>query len=177
MRLRLLLVDLVILVLLILVSGYFYFFSGLQEYVAAVIMVRRLPQTQATQVWTNYFATTDRNFYSGILGGVWQDRIWLWGDRGLRGFKRDSNTVYTFYSACTQDILAKGVVEKRKLNIEPTISTDFAAWRSKIKRGDYITIALTREGGIGTPGNAREVYSYDWWIFIPNLNLQKSCLK
>ena len=103
------------------------------------------------------------------------DRIWVWGTGGLRSFKTDEYSVYSRYDGCNPEILAKlnagesGVIERE-------IDTDFYSWRQKAKTGDYVRVFVATPEMGGKEGNLREIYTYNFWLFLQR-GMEVRCAK
>ena len=46
------------------------------------------------------------------------------------------------------------------------IITDFEIWRQRAKVGDYVRVNLTKPNAGGVVGNMREIYTYNFWLFM-----------
>ena len=150
-----------------------YFSAGLKEYLGAVMTIKRLPSEESSVAWDNFLTIGEPNLYGGILAGFWNNKVWVWGRSGLRAFRVDNDSVYSFFSACAPEILAK--TEKGEaVSVGRSIYTVADEWLIWVKRGNYVTVAQATEGSGGVEGNLREVYGYDWRVFMPG-DLQKQC--
>jgi hypothetical protein len=150
-----------------------YSAAGLREYLTAIVEMRRLPAEQAAAARDNFFTLGEPDLYGGILAGFWQGKIWIWGRQGLRAFQPDGDSVYSFFSACRPEILAQAG-QGRPVAVGRSIDTEMAQWRARVKTGNYVTAALAAAGSGGVRGHLREIYGYDWQVFIPGV-LQKQC--
>ncbi len=50
--------------------------------------------------------------------------------------------------------------------IRKNLYTDLDLVSKYIKAGDYVVVYLTQPGNRGTVGNLREMYTYNFWLFM-----------
>jgi len=153
------------------IFGYLFFFFGLRQYIGALYQIRQLPAEQQGQARQTFFAldTPDDHEYGGILAGVSRIggvHVWVWGRSGLRSFRPDEYTVYTYFRVCSAETLmlarAGQVIPEDKL-----ITTDMAEWLMEAKLGEYVVAKVAVEGNGGTMGSLREIYAHGWFAFMP----------
>lgn len=87
----------------------------------------------------------------------------------------DENTVYSWFDGCSPEPLAElnqGIVGA----VRRYLITDMAEWRAKARVGDYVRAYITSEGAGGTVGNLRELYTYNFWLFLP-AGMEARCVK
>lgn len=147
-----------------------YQYAGLKYYVKAVNFIHRLNGAEKNQV-SEEFSGISKGLYSGILAGVWKGKltgIWIWSRYGLRFFRTDQYSIYSFYDGCIAPIIDKKIPRLISFNIEE--------WASLVKVGDFIEIMVANKENGGTIGNLREVWGYNFWIFM-HKTMDQSCIK
>jgi hypothetical protein len=153
-----------------------YQFAGLGQYLKIKAEIRQLPSEQA-ETATNIFNGAELDSeYRGVLGYIDQSdegEILVWGRSGPRYFKADEYTAYSFFNACTEDILS-AQPEDGAIPVQRNVHNDVREWAREVQVGDFVSILLTMEGQGGTVGNLREVWAHDWYYFLPK-DLRELC--
>ncbi len=166
--------------LLMVLSGVcLYQYGGLKSFLQAVVAIEQLPVESRQQSRDNFYSGEQKNIYSGTLAGVTKigtPRIWVWGDRGLKAFKTDQYTVYSFFSVCNQKYLQILAQVGIHFGVNQTIVTDLDLWTQKAKQGDFVIVMIAGSENGGDLGYAREVKANDWWAFMPT-DIKKQCGK
>ena len=160
------------------VGFWFYQFKGLKYYIKAVVELNTLPNSEKKDAFENFYGIDDNRTYSGTLSEITGDnKIGVWGKRGLVYFKTDQFSNYSFFNACNEENF-KALDNKEEISIGQNVYSDIGLWKQKIKTGDYVIVLITREGNGGISGNLREVWAYDWWgTFLPSIDLIQQCQK
>lgn len=167
----------VVAVVLFLVLGglLFYKYSGLNYYVRVVSLINKMPiEEDRTKVWNDFAVNTTGQSYAGIYAGYLGSKVWIWGERGLRGFAVDQYSVYTFIDGCSEE--AFKIIEKNtegNLSFKRSISFDIESWLAKVKTGDYVIMILAQDGNVG---HLREIVARDFYPFIQQ-NPREQCVK
>lgn len=161
---------LIIIFLCLLGLGLVYQYGGLKIYYQAIRKINQLPVEDRVIANNNFLNLGDSNLYGGILAGTTSfgiPRIWVWGSRGLRLFKTDKYTVYSFFSICNEEILKLEKKDGTVFTVDRSIFTDINQWKDKFKQGYFVVVMIASEGNGGNIGYAREVKLHDWWAFMP----------
>ena len=151
-----------------------YQFGGLKYYLQAIVYVNNLPE-QTKKIVSDEFYGTDPNIYTGILAGVWGGKIWVWGRSGLKYFNTDKDSTYSFTNGCTRDVLHPADTTKT-FKIERQVYFDISEWEAEVKPGNFVAVLIADKNSGGILGNLREVYAYNWWIFMQK-DMQTECVK
>lgn len=139
--------------------------------------IRKLEEQERTNARTKLYGLHQDNQYSGILMKIVKGEyvgVWVWGGLGLRYFRGDEFSVYTFFNGCKEEILRPKEVGK-PVPVGYVVSGG-EEWGKSAQVGDFVKILITEEGRGGTVGNLREIYTYDWWLFLPG-SMEKLCVK
>jgi len=158
---------------LLLAGTYLFFNIGLREYSKALWTINFLPKDEKASAGDDFFTVGLQNRYSGMLSRVNGNVIDVWGKNGLKHFETDQYSVYSFFSVCSPETLAQTQKEGTS-SIERSVDFNIAPWLKKVRQGDYLIIVSPPND----PQKLREVYVYDWWVFIPNQlsrDLKKQC--
>ncbi len=89
----------------------------LKEYVEARRYITGLPEGERVEVETTFYGSDVDYIHGGILAGIVGNKLWLWGEGGLRAFELPAGTIYSYHSLCTaenRELIAQGV-----FNISP----------------------------------------------------------
>jgi len=156
-------------ILILSIIAWAYFRSGIREYLGARAAIQRLSIEKQAMAESDFFAEGDEDKYGGILAGTFADRVWIWGKRGLRGFKIDQYSVYSFFSLCRPGLIQK-IQEGGGMTVDREVYPTATEWRAHVKVGDFVTAMITKEDMGGEIGNMREIYGYDWWVFLPGVS-------
>jgi len=122
---------------------------------------------------------SNKNLYNGTLAGITTGKfsgIWVWGKSGLKYFPVDQNSTYSFYNACTDDILNATSEERKSLKVQKNVYFDLNEFNVLTKTGDFIvvmTIDETKDKSIKT---VKEVWDYNYWGFV-QADLKTQCEK
>lgn len=157
----------VVVFLLISVGIFLYSFAGLGYYLKSLWIIYQSPSAEIkASSWSQFAGPDSESGYGGILAGSLRDKIWVWGGKGLRAFTVDENSVYSWYDGCNEEVLAQLNQGASGKVIGRDIITDMNIWRHRAKAGDYVRVKLTKPGAGGIEGNLREIYTYNFWLFM-----------
>jgi hypothetical protein len=156
--------------------GWVYTLGGLGYYIKVVSRINKLPEEKRVLIRAGFDGTNDERVYSGVLAGLWNKRVWVWGKGGIKSFKPDANSIYSFADGCSDLKVRLPGGGKRTYNVERKNYTDWEEWGKLVKPGDYVTIIRSMEGSGGEVGNLREIWVYNWWIFMQE-DMQTACEK
>lgn len=147
-----------------------------KHYYRATKLIEALPVDQVRDnARTDFYGTDPDKVYGGIYAGSIMDRVWVWGKGGLRSFVVDNNSVYSWFDGCNDSVLAKlnaGVSGA----INGDITTIFEDWKMKVSVGDYVKVYIAQENMGGKKGSLREIYAYNFWLFLP-VGMEERCAK
>ncbi len=162
------------LIILFLVGMWFYSAVGLKQYIRARQAIARLADQQVKEIaFREFYWHKPGEVYGGILAGDFFGKVWVWGAKGLRSFAADEYSAYSWFDGCSPEVLKQlnegnwefesdwGKLVKRETD------TDFDFWRQKSKVGDYVRVYLATEEIGGKESNLREIYAYNFWLFMP----------
>lgn len=169
-------IGLVVVLLLLVGGGWVWMYGGLKDFLRAKEAIRALPLEQQSVAENDFIGAKDPYLYGGILAGVSTSifpSVWVWGKDGLRYFRIDEYSVYSYFSVCNEEVL-NSFDKNEMLTIDRSIDTDLSVWRKKVRVGQFITIMIARSENGGTLGNLREAKAHDWWVFLPT-NIRKQC--
>lgn len=131
---------------------------------------------QREQAWEQLHGN-DPRVYGGVLFATLPGHIWVMGAEGVRHYQTDNYTAYSSFDGCSPAILARlnrgevGAVERQ-------VTERMEAWREQVKIGDYVRAYPTNVQHLtesaGTEGNLREIYAYNFWLFMPT-NMEERC--
>jgi hypothetical protein len=164
------------------VFGFLYQYAGLNHYLKAITYIRNVPAGEKQQkAWSDFYGENDAIHYGGLLGGVWANRIWVWGRIGLRSFPVDQYSVFSFYDGCTEaiketteeiDSLIRPELLKPSREVYPSLSD----WSQKSRLGDWVNVIIADADHGGTKGHLREIYTYNYWPFMQQ-DIHTQCAK
>ena len=164
-------------ILLIIVTligfGFLYFFTGLNSYIKTAYTISKLSGEMKQQAVDGFYGKDEQGIYTGILSGITANRVWIWSNNRLKSFVTDEYSVYSFFNACSDEILSNIGAEKT-FSIGRSVGTDILSWSQKVKTGDYVIVNMATEGNGGALGNLREAIGYDWFVFMPT-DIRKQC--
>jgi hypothetical protein len=146
-----------------------------QNWRRAEAKIAQLPGGKQAEAWGELAGYDPARMAGGILAWAGLDRVWVWTRAGLKSFVTDEYSVYSWFDGCNERVLAElnaGVAGA----IGREIETEMAKWRKKVKAGDYVRVYLTNAEMGGREGNLREVYAYNFWLFLP-LGMEERCAK
>jgi hypothetical protein len=149
----------------------FYLNKGLYEYSKALIVIQLLSKEQKQKAAAEFFDLETPTLYSGMLTKIGKNAVGLWGKKGPRVFETDENSVYSFFSICeslspTREAGSLPILKETYFSLEE--------WSAKARVGDFATVLPSYDDS----RKLREIYSYDWWAFVPQAgadNLKKQC--
>ena len=147
-----------------------YQFGGLRFYINAMTYINDLDGEVKLQAKQDFQGKYSENVFRGILGGRWKNRILVWTMSGPKIFATDEFSVYSFYDIC-DDTNSNDLVD-----VNTSISTNINEWIKQVKSGDYVIIQISQTENGGVLGNLREIYTYNWWGFLP-IDAWKQCTK
>ncbi|MDD2921341.1 MAG: hypothetical protein PHQ36_03570 [Anaerolineales bacterium] len=168
---------LVVALLFISVGVCLYQFAGLRQYFKSLRIIYFSPTSEIrVSTWKEFIGPDTEWVYGGILAGSWFNRIWVWGGKGLQSFTVDENSVYSWYDGCNEAVLSQLNQGASGKVIGREIITDMNIWRERAKVGDYVRVNLTKPDTGGAIGNLREIYDYNFWLFMPS-GMEARCAK
>lgn len=148
-----------------------YLGLGLDEYVKARRYLAELAEGERVEAETTFYGSDVGNIYGGILAGIAGNRLWLWGEGGLRTFVLPVGTVYSYHSLCTVENRER--IAQGDFGIRPIkgVYWELAPWRERVGSGQYVGVETAGEGS----RLAREVHGYDWWAFKRRIAMETVC--
>lgn len=165
-----------VLTILSAVMVYVYQYAGLKYFIRAKQVMNTIPDTeQRQQTWERFNGTGRTGEYRGILAGSWMGKVWVWGRSGLVSFNVDEYSVYSWFDGCSEPIKTQLNTGTAK-GVERVVGNDFRNWRGKAEAGDYVTTFVTQPETGGAIGNLRELYDYNFWVFIRD-GIDEQCAK
>jgi hypothetical protein len=167
----------VIVVVVFCIGGmlFLYNFAGLRQYMRANNLMNNMPPDEKNKAQSEFFGTNQRGAQNGILAGSWMGRIWMWGVSGLQSFTIDEYSVFSFFDGCSDDKMERLNKGERDV-ITRAVYSDIDEWRGKSKIGDYVVVYVTKVENGGKVGNLREIYDYNFWLFLSN-GIDNECAK
>jgi len=156
-------------------AGYMYERGGLKEYNKAVKVINTMPEEDRDKSWGEFAGVDQRGGERGILAGAWMGRVWVWQASGLKAYKVDKDTMYSVFDGCREDVrekMNKGVGNV----IQREIFNDVQEWKKRTKTGNYVAVYVALPGNGGVEGNLREMYDYNFWLFM-NTGIDRECEK
>ena len=148
------------------VSFYLYNFGGLKQYMRAITLINKMPE-EYKEIAKNELRDKDKSGGErGILAGSWIGRVWIWNAHGLKSFAVDEFTIYSLFNGCSDEVRAK--LNKGINGITRTMVTSFSDWKNSVNAGDYVTVYIAKPENGGIEGNIREIYDYNFWLFLNN---------
>lgn len=147
------------------ISIYLFIRGGLKEYIRAIVLINTLPDAKKSEVWSEFSGTDARGAERGLLAGVWFDRVWVWTSIGIKSYRTDKFSVYSTFDGCSNPVMISRKNGERNA-IRKNLYTDLDLVSKYIKAGDYVVVYLTQPGNGGTVGNLREMYTYNFWLFM-----------
>jgi hypothetical protein len=163
----------VLFLLLIGFAGLLFEYGGLRYFLRAKTYIKNLPAEDIQAISDNFYGTQP-NLYNGILAGAWNDKVWVWGEAGLKGFGVEENTAFHYSDGCTQEILYPSDTSKGFSIQQQTL--DFSSWKATAKAGDYVTVFVAQENSGFAVGNLQEIFGSNWWQFMQK-DMQTACAK
>lgn len=159
------------------IGAYIYQFAGFRYFLKSLKIIQKSStELERISIWNEFKGPDPKWVYGGILAGSWMDRVWIWGARGIKSFSVDEYSVYSYFDGCndkTMSLLSSGASGDV---IEREIFTDLNTWRKKAIIGDYVRANLTRPDADGVVGNLRELYTYNFWLFM-RAGMEERCAK
>lgn len=160
---------------LMIVSALLYFKAGLSAYIRVNTVIKSMSSEEQRVAREEFYGTDQRGVERGIFAGIWMDKVWVWQRAGLKSFAVDNDSVYSWFDGCRDDIRAR--LNKGEANvIQRLIYTDLVSWSKQVRVGDYVVVypAIPENGG--TAGNLREIYAYNFWLFM-HKGIDTECAK
>ena len=167
----------IVLILVLIAGAAFcaYNYMGLKQYKRAISLINQMPEEEKNKAWDELSGTDKRGAQRGLLAGAWAGRVWVWTTAGLTSFVSDENSVYSDFEGCSDDIRAR--LNKGEGNvIKRTVFMDISKWKESAAPGDYVTVYITIPENGGILGNLREIYTYNFWLFM-NKGIDTECAK
>lgn len=134
---------------------------GLREYFNVTRHIKRLPVAEQLQTKENFYNESE-TVYSGILAGNLGGKLWVWGKNGLRAFQIESGSVYSFFSMCSEENIAKIKNGDYQISSTRIVTADINEWLVKMKKGNYLRIEKAEDK---SKNYIREAHGFDWWVF------------
>ncbi len=162
--------------LLLTVAGaWLYFETGLKQYLRTRAEIGRIAEEQTRREALEEFGWyAPGQLYGGMLAGEFFGRVWVWGVKGLRSFAVDEYSVYSRFDGCSPEVLKRlneadweaGEARPGEI-IRREMDTDLGAFLGKAKAGEYVRVYLAMPEMGGRAGRLRELYAYNFWLFMP----------
>jgi len=160
--------GILVFILVLLIGGVLclYQFGGLRSFVRVLRVINTMePQDKKEKAWEEFSGTDPKGAQRGILAGSALGRVWVWTAKGLKYFVVDENTIYSWFDGCNEEVRAK--LNSGAANvIERVLDNDLKSWRKKAQIGDYVVVYVARPKEGGVTGNLREIYTYNFWLFM-----------
>lgn len=166
-------VILLIFILIIALVYVLFFELGLREYFAVRLSINKLTKSEILQIDKKFFSWGENNLYQGTFSGIWFNKLWIWGKKGLYSFDTDKYSVYYLYPICE----AESSTNKTKTHISQEVYFNLNEWKTKINQGDYVSIMVSPNETTIKNLNVRYVFGYDWQVYMPNFEINKKCQK
>lgn len=144
-------------------------YAGYHNYQRAMKTIEAITDpSEGEEAWRE-FGGYHEAMYGGMLVGTLGRGVWVWGREGLRHYRIDPYTVFSAFDGCNPEILAH--LEAGEAGaIERKVTTDIKEWRTRVRAGDYVRAYPTTQAhlsdSVGTVGNLREIYGYNFWLFM-----------
>lgn len=152
-----------ILVLVVMGIAYGVFeVSGYRYVLRAEGKIGELPAEAQRKAEQDLYYGVEGETSGGLLIGVWANRVWMWGERGVEIWRLSDQSVYSYFDGCGEEV-RKPIDPEKPVAIPREVTSDQAAWRAILKKGDFVGVFLMRDG----TDQAREVWVYNWWYFLP----------
>lgn len=160
---------------LVLMSYSFYQLSGLKQYVKAVQKIDLLDSQDNQRAREEFYGTDLRGVQRGIFIGYGYERVWVWSNNFVKSFKVDKDSFYSWFDGCNDE--SRALLNSGKANvIKQVVYKDVQPWLEKVKMGDYVAVFPTQYDQGGQVGNLREVYAYNFWLFLGK-GIDEECAK
>ena len=158
-------------ILIVIVAAIFWLFQfeGLKYYLKAVYSINQLTAEEKVEAKERFYGPGEKGYYTGILARVnTKDfgSVWIWTHGLPRYFTADEYSVFSFFNFCN-DFALETLDRETAAPVYRDVYTDVKVWAEKVKRGDFVNVQIAGEGHGGNPGKLREIYVYDWWVFMP----------
>lgn len=154
----------------------FLFLFGGGDYFRARWKISRIASAEVrNSAWQEFVGNDVRNPYGGILAGAFFDRVWVWGESGLKGFPVDQYTIFSLYDGCNEGVLSElnaGLAGA----IGRYVAKDVRDWGGKSMAGDYVRVFTTKSDIDNKNVVLKEVYTYNFWLFMP-WGMEERCEK
>lgn len=154
------------------------FLSGFSYYFKAYWAISRLGGAEKIasedQFYGKNLVNTVRGTFAGALTYSGDPKVLVWSRGVLRVLPTDNLTLYVFSDACNEKSI--NATSNDDVSIKTNKYLSIQDWIQKIRPGDYVSVILTDSEMGGTVGNAREIYAYNWWYFLPR-SLKDQCAK
>jgi len=161
-----------IILLVTLVIVILEFWGGGNYYLRALTRVGKSPVESREQIKDKLYAANNEDLYGGIFSGILLNRVWVWGESGLKPFYVDEYSIYFYKDGCSEE--AKQAAA-RFVQLESAIYEKMD-WEQKVHSGDYVVVRITAPENGGTVGNLREIHAYNYWPFLRG-DLNTLCAK
>lgn len=150
-----------------------FFKLGLREYFSIRLAINKLTESEISQIDKRFFSWGENNLYQGTFSGIWFNKLWIWGKKGLYSFATDKNSVYYLYPICE----ASSSSDKLKTYMPQEVYFNLNEWKTKINQGDYVSIMVSLDETATNNLHARYVFGYDWQVYMPSFVINKKCQK
>ena len=163
----------------IFISGFLWVFIsiGLIHYLLIKRQITKLNSTEWLTAEREFLALGKREYmFAGTLAKInhhGQGGVWVWTDQGLKYFRADQYTLYSYYDICAARNNRTGSGFKVDYSSRE-ITADLDQWADLVRTGDFVQLSLATLKNGRKEGNLREIYAYSQPLFL-SLNLELVC--
>jgi hypothetical protein len=151
------------------------YYSGFGHWVRVNLVIGAIQNEKNRQRAWEIFNNEREGWVSGIYAGAYANKIGIWGRTGLSILTTDQYSVYRYIDGCS--LLAHKTLETGGNGLDETLFFEMSGWKKRIKTGDYVTVMTTfKPAQGGTSGNARGIYTHNYWSFFEGEN-RTQCAK
>jgi hypothetical protein len=147
-----------------------YQVGGLKYYLQARREIAQLAPEPREKALRTFVGTGGEREYRGIVGYVntyGRGGVLVWGSAGPKYFASDYDSIYSFFNACSQEILS-AKPEQGAMEVYRSVGTDIKQWSEQVKIGDFVAVSRTPEAVAQEQAILREAWVHDWWYFLPH---------
>lgn len=163
------LVGLLMLSVFVIVGIFWQIRDGYVDYKRALSAIENVDNEEERESVTREFFGYEKRVYGGMLLATLPGHVWVMGRDGVRHFRTDMDSVYSVFDGCNEEVLGRLLVGEAGV-IERQVTTKMREWRRRVSLGDYVRVYVTTEEQIkdsrGVVGNLREIYGYNFWLFM-----------
>lgn len=143
--------------------------EGYDDYHRALGVIDSIKNETEKEQVTKEFLGYEERMYGGMLLATLPGHVWVMGRDGVRHFRTDMDSVYSSFDGCNEQVLSRLLSGEAGV-IERAVTTKMHKWRESVKLGDYVRVYVTTEEQVedarGVVGNMREIYGYNFWLFM-----------